>query len=339
MLRIMKKNLTIKEVKMLPRDSNFSTIGITAKLVRRKDKNGNSFWDMTLSDSSGELDGKVWQNSSWWILQNSERLPVNPETTNLKFEGATVGVQGRVGEFRDQVQFNFSEIYYLDQEKYPPQVYAKHSLNPLENLEAGFKNMINLIEEPLRTFVNTIFFKRGLWDDYKYWPAAVSLHHAYTGGLLEHSLSVAITAYEIAKHYNEFQIPVDLNIVIAGALLHDIGKLDTYSLAPVPLVTIEGNVIDHIVLGHHRFMTLAESEGLDKKSTLGIAHIIVSHHGRREYGSPVLPATPEAMIVSAADDLDFKLNYWLAQIDALSPQSDITDYLPFIERRLWRGNV
>ena len=199
--------------------------------------------------------------------------------------------------------------------------------------------MINLIEEPLRTFVNTIFFKRGLWDDYKYWPAAVSLHHAYTGGLLEHSLSVAITSREIARHYNEFKIPVNLDIVVAGALLHDIGKLDAYTLAPVPLVTVEGNVIEHIISGHHRFMTLAENENLDKALTLALAHIIVSHHGRREYGSPVLPATPEAMIVSAADDLDFKLNYWTNQIDALSPQSNVTDYLPQIDRRLWKGTV
>ena len=75
----------------------------------------------------------------------------------------------------------------------------------------------------------------------------------------------------------------------------------------------------------------------DEKITLALGHILVSHHGRREFGSPVLPETPEAMIVNAADDLDFRLSYWKLQIDALNNQSDVTDYLPLIERRLWRG--
>ena len=335
----MKKNLTIKEVKLLPRETNFNTIGIVARLTRRKDKNGNPFWEMTVSDSSGELDGKIWLNSNWWTLQNSDKLPVNPDTTQLKFEGATVGIQGRVGEFREQVQFNFSEIYYLDQNKYPPHVYAKHSPLSMEYLEAEFRKIINEVDEPLNNFLEAVFFKHGLWDDFKFWPAAVSLHHAYTGGLLEHSLSVAKSARVIAMHYKEFLIPVNLNVVIAGALLHDIGKLDAYSLAPVPLITIQGNVIEHILLGHHKFMNIAEAEKLDESLALAIAHIIVSHHGRREYGSPVLPATTEAMIINAADDLDFKLNYWLNQIEALSPQSNVTDYLPMIERRLWRGTI
>ena len=84
-------------------------------------------------------------------------------------------------------------------------------------------------------------------------------------------------------------------------------------------------------------MALAESEKLDAGITKALGHIIISHHGKREFGSPVMPVTPEAMVVNAADDLDFKLSYWKAQIDALSIDSQITDYLPAIDRRLWRG--
>ena len=102
-------------------------------------------------------------------------------------------------------------------------------------------------------------------------------------------------------------------------------------------MTLDGNVIDHIVLGYNLFRKLAELENLDENITRALGHIIISHHGLREYGSPVLPATPEAIIVSAADDLDFKLNFWKNQIDALNPQSEMTDYLSFVDRRLWRG--
>ena len=128
-----------------------------------------------------------------------------------------------------------------------------------------------------------------------------------------------------------------MNIVLAGALLHDIGKLESYTITTTPKNTVKGNVMEHIILGSNMFLKFAESEKLDENITNAIAHIIVSHHGLREFGSPVLPATPEAMIVSAADDLDFKLNYWKTQIEALGSQSEFTDYLNFVDRRLWRG--
>ena len=102
-------------------------------------------------------------------------------------------------------------------------------------------------------------------------------------------------------------------------------------------MTVKGNVIEHVTLGYSMFLKFAESENLPEDLTLALGHIIISHHGKREFGSPVLPGTPEALIVSAADDLDFKLNYWKYQIDALNGQSELTDYLPLIERRLWRG--
>ena len=90
-------------------------------------------------------------------------------------------------------------------------------------------------------------------------------------------------------------------------------------------------------MGYHRFMSLAEQEGLDQNIALALGHIIVSHHGCREYGSPVPPSTPEAMIVSVADDLDFKVFFWRSQIEALDARHEMTDYLPLLERRLWRG--
>ena len=330
----MKKNLTVKEVKQLLKDNAFNAVGILSKLTRRKDKNGNPFWEITISDQTGDLDGKVWQNSNWWSLEDNNKIPLDPENLMI---GSSVGVQGKVAEFRDMIQFNFNDVFYLDQDKYPPQNFSRHSALKFEFLEIEFNKIIDEVSEPLHSFLSAVFFKHGLWNDFKIWPAAVSLHHAYSGGLLEHSLSVAIGARDIAKHYKYFNIPIDINLVIAGALLHDIGKIEMYTASSTPLVTTEGNVIEHIILGHHKFMSLAEIEKLDKKYTLAIAHIIVSHPGRREYGSPVLPAMPEAMIISAADDLDFKLSYWSNQIESLNEQNDVTDFLPMIERRLWRG--
>ncbi|MBQ9419248.1 MAG: HD domain-containing protein [Synergistaceae bacterium] len=332
------KILKINEVKQLPKNSEFSVLGIVLRISTRRDRNDNIFWDLTIGDQSGELDGKAWGTSSWWNNQGGDRFMIDPDNCGFKVEGMSVGLIGKVGDFKDQLQYNFSEIYIIDQNKYPPINFKRRSPIAQEILEESFNKLIDEISnDELRDFMKKIFFERGLWESFKIWPAAVSMHHAYAGGLLEHSVSVAIGARDLAKHYEEFKMPVNMDLVIAGALLHDIGKLEAYAADPVAAVKPVGNVIEHIVLGYGMLMKFAELEGLDKNVALALSHIILSHHGRREFGSPVLPETPEAFIVSAADDVDFKISFWKAQMEALTPPTEITEYFPMIERRLWRG--
>ena len=334
----MKRILNIREVKQLPKNTDFIVRGSVSKLTRRIDRNDNPFWEMTITDSSGDLDGKVWSVSIWWNTQGGDRFPIDPDNCGLRFEGASVEIEGRIAEFRELLQYNFNSVYYLDQTDYPPHMFSRRSPVKAEVLEDIFRKLIaDIKREDLRKFVEAVFFTHNLWDKVTLWPAAISLHHAYTGGLLEHSVSVALGAKGIASHYADFKIPVNMDLVIAGALLHDIGKTEAYTIAPTPLIATKGNVIEHVTLGYTMFMKFAEKEHLAEDLTLALGHILISHHGRREFGSPVLPGTPEAMIVSAADDLDFKLNYWKYQIDALNGQSELTDYLPLIDRRLWRG--
>ena len=334
----MKRILNIKEVKQLHKNTDFIVRASISKLTRRVDRNNNPFWEMTISDSSGELEGKVWNLSIWWNTQGGDKFPIDPDNCGLKFEGASVEIEGHIAEFRDLLQYNFNSVYYLDQTDYPPHMFSRQSPVKAEFLENSFRKLVAEVKrDDLRNFLEAVFFTHNLWEKFKVWPAAVSLHHAYTCGLLEHSVSVAIGARDIAMHYSDFKIPVNMDLVIAGALLHDIGKLQSYTIAPAPQMTVKGNVIEHVTLGYSMFLKFAESENLPEDLTLALGHIIISHHGKREFGSPVLPGTPEALIVSAADDLDFKLNYWKYQIDALNGQSELTDYLPLIERRLWRG--
>ena len=334
-----KKLLTIKDVKLLPLDSEFYVMGVVSRLYRRVDRNNNPFWEMTLSDQTGELEGKIWTYSTWINRQGGDSFPIDPDNCGLKFEGRSIGIAGKVGQYRDLMQYSFTEVYYLDQEQYPPSGFVKSSPVDSAYLEDSFRDLIAQVNhKAIHDFLLSVFFtKYNLWEKFRIWPAATLLHHAYVGGLLEHSVSVATGARDIAKHYEAFKVPVNMNIVLAGALLHDIGKLESYTITTTPRNTVKGNVMEHIILGSNMFLKFAESEKLDENITNAIAHIIVSHHGLREFGSPVLPATPEAMIVSAADDLDFKLNYWKTQIEALGSQSEFTDYLNFVDRRLWRG--
>ena len=334
----MKNYLSIKEVKQLPQNSEFKVMGIVSRFTRRRDRNNNPFWELSLTDTTGEIDGKVWPLSIWWNTQGGEKFPIDPDNCGLKFEGSSVGVYGVIGEFREQLQYNFDSVYYLDQKEYPPHMFTRCSPLSFEFLESSFRNHIASIKyQPLQDFVNALFFRHGIWEKFHVWPAAVSLHHAYTHGLLEHSVSVANGAVGMSKHYADFGIPVNMDLVIAGSLLHDIGKTEAYSMFPSPTFRTAGNVIEHISLGYYMFMHCAELEKLEDDITMALAHIILSHHGKREYGSPVLPATPEAMVVSAADDIDFKLCYWKLQMDSLPPGAELTDNIAMVDRKLWKG--
>ena len=330
--------LNIRTAKLLPKNSDFSVIGIVSKIARRKDRNDNTFWDLTISDSLGDMDGKAWSGATWWNTQGGEKFPIDPDNCGFRIEGMSIGAVGKISDFREQLQYNFNELYILDQSKYPPTNFAKHSPIQFDFLESKFLDLIaDISHQPLQKFLNNVFFERNLWDKFKIWPAAVSLHHAYTGGLLEHSVSVALGAKNMAAHYSDFKIPVDSDLLIAGALLHDIGKIEAYKNTIPPQVAISGNIIEHVSLGYAMFKNFADTENLDENISLALAHIILSHHGKLEFGSPVLPETPEAMIVSAADDIDFKLSFWKNQIELMNPLNDVTDFLPMIERRLWRG--
>ena len=334
----MSKILSIKDVKQLSRDSDFTITGVVSKLSRRLDRNNNPFWEITVNDTTGDIIGRAWSLAKWYNTQGGDKFPIDPDNCGINFEGLSVGFIGKTSDFRDQLQYNFNEIYILDQNKYPPKDFTKRSPLSQEFLEETFKDLISKIEnEELQNFVNAVFFKHGLWEKFRTWPAAVTYHHAYFGGLLEHSNSVTIGARDLAEHYYDFKIPVNLDLITAGGLLHDIGKLDAYKNSPVPQMNPVGTVIEHVSLGYHKFMSLAEIENLNSDITTAIGHIILSHHGKFEYGSPVLPETPEAMIVSSADEIDFKLAFWKNQIENLQEQVEITEFFPSIGQRLWRG--
>jgi 3'-5' exoribonuclease len=135
------------------------------------------------------------------------------------------------------------------------------------------------------------------------WPAAQLVHHAYEGGLLEHILKVADTADGLARAYD-----ADRDLIFAGAVLHDIGKLEELTEAATPGYTREGNLLGHITLGVMMVRdACARIPDFPPDVRVRLEHLIVSHHGSRQMGSPVEPMTVEAFILSAADDLDARI--------------------------------
>jgi len=329
-----------EDVRKLEVNKKFSFVGVVARITPRKDRNNRTFWDLAVMDEKGQIEGKIWANASWWDLTvPDEKKILDPEEPGFlqSVQGKSLGVQGQVVEFRGQSQLNFNALYLLDQEKYAPHEFVQRSSVPVEDLESEFWSMVTSCRTEIRDFLKHMF-SGDLWKSYRLAPAAVSHHHAYVHGLLEHTLGVSRCARSIAETYSISGMEVDVDMVLAGALIHDIGKIEAYSLRPAPEMTLPGVVMDHIALGYATFSRIADDYGLEESLKLSIGHILLSHHGCREYGSPVLPATPEALIVSAADELDFKLFCYEDAISTLDDEKGVTEYNHSTGRRFWKWN-
>lgn len=171
------------------------------------------------------------------------------------------------------------------------------------------------------------------------WPAALTVHHAYAGGLLEHILKVAEVGQSVAAAYG-----ADPDLVLAGAVLHDIGKLDELQHDEVTTYTRDGNLIGHITLGVMIVRDAAAAiPGFPSELRAHLEHLVVSHHGDRKLGSPVEPMTAEAFILSAVDDLDATLHQVRRHLqqdgDESVGEGEFTGYHPRLRRVLFRRGV
>ncbi len=330
--------LNSQEVRKLPAGSLFKAIFVVSALSQKSDKNGKPYYDVTVSDSFGSIEAKVWSDAQW--LDKSEAEPQSaddrlPVEKILQLAGKTVCINGKVAEYRGQLQFNFNKLTLLSQEKYPPAGYLPRSPIPIEELTGRFETLVKGCGGEAGDFLRKVFTGE-LWSRFRDWPAAVSHHHAYANGLLEHTLSVAECAKSMAESMRSAGYDIDIDIVVAGALLHDIGKLDSYRMISVPEMTVEGALLDHVAQGYMRFNELAAQYGLTEKTRMHLGHILLSHHGQREFGSPVVPATPEAMIVSSADELDFRMFCWNDSVKNLTDDQPISAWNNSTQRRFWK---
>jgi 3'-5' exoribonuclease len=160
------------------------------------------------------------------------------------------------------------------------------------------------------------------------WPAAVTVHHAYPGGLIDHILKVADTCEALGAAYG-----ADRDLLFAGAVLHDIAKLDELTTGEATTYSRDGNLIGHVTLG---VMVARESitrlEGFPDRLRAQLEHLIVSHHGSRQLGSPVEPMTIEALILSAADDLDAKIDQVRRHVADDQGEGEFTAFHPRLRR-------
>ena len=267
------------------------------------------------------------------------RARVVSDVSRLRDEfdsGDFVKVQGRTESFNGRIQLVVERIRRVnpDQDKlqgFREQDCVLSASKPVDEMWSELEQLILHVRDPfVRELLRSMTTEHA--EKLRIWPAAQTVHHAYRSGFLEHILSVARTALTLGTAYGANQ-----DLLTAGALLHDIGKLEELAYERTTSYTREGNLVGHVTLGTMmvRAAIAAIPEFPDVLRTQ-IEHLIVSHHGHKEFGAPVEPMTIEAMILSAADDLDAKINQ-VKQALAEDGEGEFTAYHSRLGRVLWRG--
>lgn len=273
---------------------------LVSRKILAETKSGKPYLALTLMDRSGEIEARIWDDA--------------PRYDSMAQIGRIVAVEAQAKAFREQLQLNITTLQAVAEGAVPLDSFIPASRRSVPEMKAELRKLIGTIDNPaLRSLLEAIF-QGDFLKQFCLAPAAKMMHHAYLGGLLEHTLSVTGLALRICRHY-----PVlDRDLLTAGALLHDIGKVREFSFATVPFdYTDSGRLIGHLVLGCEMVRGQAESiPGLSPERLDQLLHLILSHHGRHEFGSPCLPMTVEAIMLHHLDDMDAKVNF----IDRLSEQ-------------------
>ena len=289
---------------------------------RQAGAGGDLFIAMSLQDRSGLVRAR--------ILNEAARLREEFDS------GDFVKVHGRTDLFNGRLQVIIEKIRRVNPDQDRPQGFREDDCilsapRPVEEMWRELDELILHVRDPfVRQLLQRITTQHA--EKLRVWPAALTVHHAYRSGFLEHVLSVARSALTLGAAYGANQ-----DLLTAGALLHDIGKLEELEYDTSTSYTRDGNLVGHVTLGAMMVRAaIAAIPDFPDVLRTQIEHLIVSHHGHKEFGAPVEPMTIEAMILSAADDLDAKINQ-VRQALAEDGEGEFTAYHSRLGRVLWRG--
>ncbi|MGH7557863.1 MAG: 3'-5' exoribonuclease YhaM family protein [Gemmatimonadota bacterium] len=257
--------------------------------VQRRAGRGGPFLTLEFVDRSGRIPGVAWEEV--------DRL------TAVLVEGRYARVGGRVTDFRGQPQ-----IQVLEAARAPtpiePSEYLPTGPVPAERSMAGIRRLAeSMTDAGLRGLVLAFLEAPEFARRFAVAPAATLHHHAYVGGLAEHTRSVMELCAGAAREYGD----LDRDLLLAGAFCHDLGKVRELAVEPGFPYTEEGQLVGHIVLGHQMVQERARRTGLDTERALDLGHLVLSHQGELEWGSPVEPRTLEALVLHFLDNLDSKV--------------------------------
>ena len=306
----LKPGHTVKEIFLLTRKT------------RKDKKGGGSYTLLEFTDRSGSIDGIAW-----------ETLSADLKTVE---SGDFVFVEGTVNEYNERTEIMLSAIAKTPEKEVDPTDFIARSDEDLDQVMEEITTLIRQITNPHLARLTGLFITdKTLMKRFRLAPAAKKVHHAYLGGLAVHTRNMMRLAAGMTSVYPA----TDRDLLLAGAFLHDIGKTHEYEYQKKIDLTTRGRMLGHIVIGYEMVESrISEVLDFPEDLKLKLLHIIVSHHGEFEWGSPTLPLFPEALIIHFLDNLDAKhemMNDLLKKYKGTLRQW--SDYHPFLEREIYLG--
>lgn len=288
-------------------------------LMHKKD--GNSYLNVTLSDKTGRIKGVVWDNVD----------PILSGISSCDF----VNITGNVSDYRGKLQIVLKEMTSHPTDRIDPSDFLPTTPRNIDAMFQRLQQLTNSVKtDHLKDLLDAFWNDAAFVKQFKAAPAAMKMHHAYIGGLLEHTLSMALLVSSISGHYGG----LDRDLLLAGAVLHDIGKIREFEYRYRIAYSTEGRLVNHIVIGLQLIdEKVSQLDAPPGDAYLLLRHMVVSHHGSREFGSPEPPKTLEAVLLHHLDDLDAKVNGIREFMAVQEPDGDWTPYHRMMERPFFLG--
>jgi 3'-5' exoribonuclease len=301
-------------------EQNITTFFLVHEKEIRNTREGKAYLRLELGDRSGTIEARMWDQFDAAVKD------INRDDF--------VKVQARVEIYRNKPQLSLQNLRLAKPEEIDLADFLAHTKEDVGKMYAQLLEYAGSIANPwLKKLTTGILRDPKIAARYKRAPAAKVIHHAYLGGLLEHVIGLCGLARQIAAHYPE----LDVDLLLTAAILHDVGKLDELCYERAIGYTVEGQLLGHIVM---EFETVSKAidaiEGFPPNLKTVVQHMLISHHGQYEFGSPKLPMIREAMAFHYMDDLDSKLAAVRAALALDSGEPEWSAYSGALGRKFLR---
>jgi 3'-5' exoribonuclease len=308
-------------VKDLVVDTRLNTTLLLAKLETRQKKNGEEFLSLALQDRTGSVGAVMWDNVA--VAQQEVK------------EGDYVQVVGKISQYNDRLQVTVEYLKRVDPDSVDPGDYLPATGNSIPAMWDAFMAEINNIGNlALRRLILSIFEDGETVARFKRAPAAKGNHHNVIGGLLEHTLSMITLCAKVADHYPAV---LDRDLLITGGILHDLAKIDELSYERQFDYTDEGRLLGHIVMGANDLDRRMRDLEFPDRLRIKVLHMIISHHGEEQFGSPRKPMTAEAIALHHIDMIDSRMEMVRAAIADAGPEGSFTPFNRALEVYIYKG--
>ncbi len=315
------KEIYVADVGKFENQAVVAFFAVRSKQLRSR-KDGGQYLAVTLGDRTGQIESRMWENFA-------EAVP--------GFElGDVVKVRAEVCRYNDRFQLNLEKLRRANADEFELVDYVPQTQKDVDELWSALIRTVDSFSDPwLQALVRSFLCDPLIADAYRQAPAAKSLHHAWLGGLLEHVVSLLGICDLAAHHYPE----INRDLLLTGVILHDIGKLEELRWGTSFDYTLEGQLVGHIAIGLVMIeKKVATLPGFPPALRMLVEHMVLSHHGKLEFGSPKLPMIPEAVLLHYLDDLDAKMHTMRSEFERHQAQGgeagEMTDWVRSMDRPL-----